>query len=170
MMSMTASMSCPAALPARRPAAQQAMNRTGGAGVLRYSLSLEAISWHRCVRSKHLLTTNGMLCSVAPAHRQPLQQCIRRGLSIRSHAGPVEIAQLAGEFAEISGYATVMFAITLVVSNLRLHSTEHPPPGLTLLSYCRPSHKARSRCQHHVDLQQMLTTFCISCCLLSRPA
>ena len=28
----------------------------------------------------------------------------------------MEIAQLAGEFAEISGYATVMFAITLVVS------------------------------------------------------
>ncbi len=44
----------------------------------------------------------------------------------------MEIAQLAGEFAEISGYATVMFAITLVVS-LPPRSVTNPslsePPG-----------------------------------------
>ena len=46
----------------------------------------------------------------------------------------MEIAQLAGEFAEISGYATVMFAITLVV--------RHPLPLFdpTHVSYWVPRH------------------------------
>lgn len=40
----------------------------------------------------------------------------RRSSAAVRHAMP--IAEVAGEFAEITGYATVMFAITLVVRHL----------------------------------------------------
>ena len=73
-----------------------------------------------------MLTAFALACSVAPAQRESLKQSTRRGLSCRTQAGPMEVAQLAGEFAEISGYATVMFAITLVVR------TPPPPPPLPI--------------------------------------
>ena len=77
---------------------------------------------------QELRALDAMLRSVAPAQRQLKEQCTRRGLSTRAQAGPMEIAQLAGEFAEISGYATVMFAITLVVS-LPPRSVINPSPS-----------------------------------------
>ena len=39
----------------------------------------------------------------------------RKRSSTACAAAPMPIAELAGEFTEITGYATVMFAITLVV-------------------------------------------------------
>jgi hypothetical protein len=55
------------------------------------------------------------MCSMPALERSTLSApTTRRSGAAVCQAMP--IAEVAGEFAEISGYATVMFAITLVVS------------------------------------------------------
>ncbi len=65
-------------------------------------------------------------CSVPALERQSLAAPNTRSSST-CQAFPMQIAEVAAsEFAEITGYATVMFAITLVVSLLTVWELLEP--------------------------------------------